>query len=127
MAPEWLPSDGSDTEDPSHAFNDDHIVEDPVTNHGSEETATHVEQDAEVENTLPPRLKRDDPEHKMMPGGHGLRPTESTPSQRLHGDGSTSTSATGGDNADARPNNPLAVWTLGPVGSNQLGWVHAHL
>ena len=51
-------------------------MEDPVTNHGSEETAIHVEQDAEVENTLPPRLKRDDPEHKMMPGGHGLRPTE---------------------------------------------------
>ena len=115
MAPDWLPSDGSDVEQETAAETEAHVEQ------------VHVEQDTEVENTLPPRLKRDDPEHKMMPGGHGLRPTESTPSQRLHGDGSTSTSATGGDNADARPNNPLAVWTLGPVGSNQLGWVHAHL
>ena len=88
MAPEWLPSDGSDVEDPSHAFNDDHIVDD-----GSEETATnveqeaHAEQDTEVGNALPPRLKREDPEHKMMPGGHGLRPVGWTPGQRLQGDG----------------------------------------
>ena len=35
----------SDTEDPSHAFNDDHMVEDPVTNDGSEvvEAATAME------------------------------------------------------------------------------------
>ena len=65
MAPDWLPSDGSDVEQETAAETEAHV-----------EQEVHVEQDTEVENTLPPRLKRDDPEHKMMPGGHGLRPTE---------------------------------------------------
>ena len=76
MAPDWLPSDGSDVEQETAAETEAHV-----------EQEVHVEQDTEVENTLPPRLKRDDPEHKMMPGGHGLRPTGWAPSQRLHGDG----------------------------------------
>ena len=70
MAPGWLPEDGSDTEDPSTAFNDDHMADaDPVTDdwpENAEENLTEESQttgagDADTEehdaeeSTLPPR------------------------------------------------------------------------
>ena len=82
MAPDWLPEDGLDTEDPSTAFNDDHMADaDPVTDDRPENVEENLteenqttgageaeteEHDAE-EPTLPPRRFSADPEHKMQP------------------------------------------------------------
>ena len=96
------------------------------------EMATHVEQET---NEEPEGLKRDDPEHEMMPGGNGLRPGGWHQGQQLRGDGrlgfdanaSTPTSATGGDSPDAGSKNSPAVWTMGPMGSHQLGGDHARI
>ena len=46
-----------------------------------------MEQDTEIGNALPPRLKREDPEYEMMVGGHGLRPAGWALGQWLQGDG----------------------------------------
>ena len=72
---------------------------------------------------------RNDPEHEMAPMVPGSLGQQNAGKGKFW-DGistSSSTCATGDDSADAGPNNSFDVWMLGPVGSNQLGWIHADL
>ena len=94
------------------------------------EEEVNVEQDTEVGKCAALQgVMRNDPEHEMVPMVPGSLGQQDAGKCKF-GDGtsaSSSTCATGDDSADAGPNNSFDVWTLGPAGSNQLGWIHADL
>ena len=93
------------------------------------EEEVNVEQDTEVGNARLSRVVRNDPEHEMAPmvpgslgqqmrqnAGLGMAPANSAQHvQQVM------------DSVDAGPDHSLDVWAMGPVGSDQLGWIHADL
>ena len=93
------------------------------------EEEVNVEQDTEVGNARPSRVVRNDPEHEMGAEGHRKFGAADAGKGKFWLGTSTASAAcaAGDDSADAGPNNPFDVWTLGPMGSDQLGWIHADL
>ena len=93
------------------------------------EEEVHVEQDTEVEDARLSRVVRNDPEHEMAPSVPGSLGQTDAAKCRL-GDGTSKFNAecaTSGHSVDAGPDHSLDVWAMGPVGSAQLGWIHADL